>query len=438
MPALATTHRHATSARPRILIVEDESVIAMDMAAQLDSLGFQVVGTAASCDRAHQLATQLRPDAVMMDIAIQGDRDGIETARLIREDTDATVIFLTAYGDKATLDRAKQVSPHGYLLKPIRPTELRATIELALQQHRLEAQLRESQSWFASTLQGISDGVIATDEHGCVRFVNRVAERLTAWHAAEAIGRPVHEVFSLADVQTHQALPDLIDQALSQRQATARVHGRLQPRRGDGMLVDAQASPTREDGGARVLGAVLVLRDSSERLSAEANLRELAQLDPLTGLHNRSSLHERLEVMLASAKRQHSQLAVLFIDLDGFKQINDSFGHDVGDAVLAEVAQRLKHTLRIDDFIARLGGDEFVLVAGNLAQEATIAEMATRLIEIVGRPCRAGDALVKVAASIGISLYPNDSSTAAGLLRLADAAMYRAKKLGGSCVVAHG
>ncbi|HET9821387.1 MAG TPA: diguanylate cyclase [Burkholderiaceae bacterium] len=422
--------------RPRILLVEDESVIAMDMAAQLDGLGFQVVGTAANARRAQQLAHQLRPDAVLMDICIQGACDGIEAARLIREDLDAPVIFLTAYGDEGTIDRAKQVSPHGYLIKPARPEEMRAALEVALQRQRMESQLRESRAWLDGTLRGISDAVVATDGSGTVRFINHVAEQLTGCLADAATGRPVHEVCRIESTTDGPTLEQLLDEALAQGTPTARVHAQLRGRDGRLVPVDVQAAPARTDDGHR-LGGVLVLRDATERLRAEAQLRALAQIDPLTGLHNRAALPERLDAMIATARRQGNQLAVLFIDLDHFKQVNDDFGHEVGDAVLVEAAKRLRQALRTDDFLVRLGGDEFVLVAGHIDRSEAALELATRLLATLRPSHRGGDALVRVTASIGIALFPDDSLATDELLRHADAAMYQAKRLGGDRCALH-
>ncbi|HMX69583.1 MAG TPA: response regulator, partial [Accumulibacter sp.] len=164
--------------KTRILIVEDEAIIAMDLSQRLEIFGYAVTGTAASGDQALRLCYDTRPDLVMMDIVIRGDKDGIETAALIRGRHDIPVVYLTAYSDLSTLQRARETLPYGYLVKPFRPDDARATIEVALVKHRMERQLRQNERWFAKTLHCVSDGVVATNEHGALRLLNSVARQL--------------------------------------------------------------------------------------------------------------------------------------------------------------------------------------------------------------------------------------------------------------------
>jgi PAS domain S-box-containing protein len=269
---LTTDTTTATSAPARILIVEDEAVIAMDMAQHLRDFGYEVVGIAASGDRARELAAQCHPDLIMMDIVIKGLSDGIETARAIRTDADIPVVFLTAYGDRPTLERAKAASPHGYLLKPFRPNDLRTTIEVALHKQALEARVRQSEHWLKKTLQCIGDGVIATDPQGCVRFMNPVAERLVGTSAEAAQGRPAREVFLLRAEAGDAELPDLLQQALQGNELTPVCRGLLhgggdEPR----LYVDAGAAPIRDDDGL-LLGGVVVMRDVTQRRLDEQEL----------------------------------------------------------------------------------------------------------------------------------------------------------------------
>lgn len=163
----------------KILIVEDEGIIAMDIRRQLEGFGYQVVATAFSGGQAITLANQHKPDLVMMDIVLKGEMDGISAAQAIVESLRIPVIFLTAYSDSATLARAKATGAYGYLVKPFRPDELHASIEVALYKHQLERKLKESEQWFGKTLRCISDAVIATDTDSRVRFMNPVAEDAT-------------------------------------------------------------------------------------------------------------------------------------------------------------------------------------------------------------------------------------------------------------------
>jgi PAS domain S-box-containing protein len=256
----------------RILIVEDEVIIAMDMAQQLRGFGYEVVGIAANAQRARELALQTRPDLVMMDIVLKGPQDGIEAAQAIAAEVDTAVVFLTAYGDPATIERAKAAGPLGYLLKPFRPHELRSTIEVALHRRQLERRVRESEHWLVKTLQCIGDGVLATDPQGRLRLINPVACTLLGLRETGAQGQDVRKVFRLVAEDSHEPLPDLVAQVLDGPESVALVRGLLHDPRGEPTIfVDAGASRIRGDNG-HVLGVVVVLRDVTRRRLDEIEL----------------------------------------------------------------------------------------------------------------------------------------------------------------------
>jgi diguanylate cyclase (GGDEF)-like protein/PAS domain S-box-containing protein len=258
----------------RILLVEDESIIALDLQQQLEDCGYQVVGLEASGPAAIASADRQRPDLVVMDIVIRGSMDGIAAAAEIRRARDVPVLFLTAYGDAHTLRRAKAVGPCGYLLKPFRTEELQAMIEVALCKHRLEVRLRESEHWFAKTLRCISDGVVATDAAGVVRFMNPTAEALTGWRHDEAAGRPVAEVVQLITEAGRSPVRDPTERAVRERRAVQLEDAVLLVNRdGREVLIDDGAAPIAADDGTP-LGGVLVFRDVTARRGIEAALRE--------------------------------------------------------------------------------------------------------------------------------------------------------------------
>jgi diguanylate cyclase (GGDEF)-like protein/PAS domain S-box-containing protein len=200
---------------------------------------------------------------------------------------------------------------------------------------------------------------------------------------------------------------------------------RITKRRKDGSTFPAEVQVSRfEDGGEEYFLAIV--RDLTERVDAERRLRQLATHDSLTGLPNRTLLHERLQQMLDGCG-SGDMVAVLFLDLDRFKEVNDSFGHDLGDALLCEVAARLRAVLRPEDTIARLGGDEFVVAAHCPCGREGARRIAARLLKALASPIRIGAQEVMAAASIGISMYPDDGGTRELLFQSADTAMYRAK-----------
>ncbi len=185
-----------------VLIVEDESIVALDLANRLKGLGFAVVGSAGSGDSAFKLAQVHRPDVILMDIRIKGSTDGIETARKIKNELDIPSIFLTAYSDSSSLDRAKRADAYGYLLKPFQERELQITIELALYKHSTEGELRRNRSLLETTLNSVDHGVIAIGRSGSILFLNAAAETMTGRTSDKAVGCPLRAVFQITSAPT--------------------------------------------------------------------------------------------------------------------------------------------------------------------------------------------------------------------------------------------
>ncbi|HEV3205017.1 MAG TPA: response regulator, partial [Gemmataceae bacterium] len=189
-------------ANAQILVVEDEPIVAKNIQMELKGMGYTVPAIASSGEDALQKVAETHPDLVLMDIVLKGDMDGVETAERLRESYDVPVIYLTAYADDQTLQRAKKTQPFGYLLKPYEEKELETTIETALYKHQSERGLKEIQQWFASTLRCIRDAVIATDARGCVRIFNHSAVQLTGWSQEEALGKDLLNVFIIVNGET--------------------------------------------------------------------------------------------------------------------------------------------------------------------------------------------------------------------------------------------
>jgi diguanylate cyclase (GGDEF)-like protein len=179
-----------------------------------------------------------------------------------------------------------------------------------------------------------------------------------------------------------------------------------------------------------MLAAIAVLRDNSvARQTAEAEIRRMAYHDRLTNLPNRRMLEDRMQQVLAFAQRKRSKVAVMFVDLDKFKAVNDEFGHETGDWLLQQVAKRMLELLRVSDMVARMGGDEFVILLPDVDKEQDASEVARKVVHELERPFWInGDTALSISASIGIALYPDHARDARDLLRLGDDAMYRSKK----------
>jgi PAS domain S-box-containing protein len=274
----------------RILVVEDERIVARDLQMTLESQGYLVTGVAASSDEAIASASGECPDLVLMDVHIKGERDGIETARLLRERFRVPVIYLTAYADAETVDRAKTTHPYGYLIKPFHERELRSAIEVALYKHEMDTRLFTQERWFATTLRSIGDAVVATDAEGKIVFMNTAAELMTACKEADAKGKPAREVLRLLDVVTGAEVSDPIAQALVRREVV-HVHGEAVLQQAErAWSVEASASPIVGER-SEVLGAVLVFRDVGERRRLQQQV-ELAEKLASLGTISAGIAHE--------------------------------------------------------------------------------------------------------------------------------------------------
>ncbi|MDH3353835.1 MAG: diguanylate cyclase, partial [Chromatiales bacterium] len=215
-----------------------------------------------------------------------------------------------------------------------------------------------------------------------------------------------------------------------QLEANGSWRGEMWNRRKDGSIfpVWQQISVINDDHG--ITNYVSIFSDISELKAVEEQLSHLAHHDELTGLHNRLYFKAQVEQSVQSAKRNQHMMALLFLDLDGFKQINDNFGHDVGDQLLKTIAQRLKNCVREEDTVARMGGDEFIIILNQIrgGEDATL--VAQNILEAVMRPVSVNNHILTPSTSIGISLYPNDAESVKGLQNAADHAMYAAKEDG--------
>ncbi|MDL2124454.1 MAG: PAS domain S-box protein [Deltaproteobacteria bacterium] len=257
----------------RILIVEDEGIIAKDIQSTLNRSGYSVIGIASSGEEAIKKAMEIHPDLVLMDIVLEGAMDGVEAAEHIRDHFDIPVVYLTAYSDDTTLQRAKITEPFGYILKPFQEKELYTTIEMALYKHTMQRKLKESEQWLATTLKSIGDAVIATDTGKLITFMNPVAEALTGWKQEEAIGKPLKDVFKIINEKTGKQADDPVAKVLMEGVIVGLAnHTVLIAKDGTKKPVDDSSAPIRDDKG-KIIGVVLVFRDISERKIAVEQLR---------------------------------------------------------------------------------------------------------------------------------------------------------------------
>ena len=294
------------------------------------------------------------------------------------------------------------------------------------------AKITEAREHALGTLTSIGDGVISTDSANAVSYINPVAEKMTGWSRADATGKPIQEVLMIMDESGHAS-------GLTSMQATTEEHGiggtlmdaTLTRRDGAEFSVEHSEAPMLDDQGKHI-GAVMVFRDVSDTRATTHKLAYASQHDALTGLPNRILLETRLTQAISLAARHHRAVAVLFLDLDGFKLVNDTLGHLVGDRLLESVAGLLQRSVRSADTVSRFGGDEFVILLSEISHPTDVVIIARKILNALSMPHIIDQHCAMVTASIGISLYPDDCTDPQTALQHADDAMFRAKRRGGN------
>ncbi|MBI5504207.1 MAG: sigma 54-interacting transcriptional regulator [Deltaproteobacteria bacterium] len=265
-----------TAAGPaRILVVEDESIVAVDLAARLQRLGHQVVGTARSADEAYRIAAAHKPDLVLMDIRLEGEEDGVSVGTRIRHDLDVAVVFLTAYADSRTLERARQAAPLGYIIKPFDQRDLEVTVSVALHRSQLDRRLRRAHDDLRAVLDVQRHGTVVVDSQGCVTLVSRAAERLLGFGAGQALGRPWQTVFPVPAGEVEQ-LARTLREAPQQRENVL-LHS--QTAAGEAYLIEVEVTNDARDDSGRML----FLYDVSRVASLERLLDERARFGDIIG-----------------------------------------------------------------------------------------------------------------------------------------------------------
>jgi len=422
-----------TAGRARVLIVEDEALIARDIQHRVREMGYQADWLAASGEDALALARDIAPQMVLMDLKLGKGIDGVQTTEMLRAICDVPVIYLTAFCDAETIERAKLTAPAGYLVKPFATRELRIAIEIGLHRHEIQSNFTEACQCLATTIASIGDGIIATNARGKINIANRAAAMLLGRGNAELVGQNIAEAFHIRLIPSHEAALQLAD-PVSELLATgvdklSYTDVLLRCPRGREIPIDVTATRIVDDD-SHAGGVVLVFRDITFRQLNETDLRYRAYHDNLTGLPNRSLFYDRMHGALVHSRQFSHNFALLFLDLDDFKVVNDTLGHDVGDLLLQQVAERLKSAVRPEDTVARLAGDEFAIILNDIDGADDARQIAAKLLTAFCESFHLTDAGIAVSASIGISLCPRDGTEIDRLMRCADKAMYTAKLKG--------
>jgi len=434
---------------PAVLVVNDRLNQRVAMRSMLAPLGVRVVE--ADSGRAALRAVLSQTFAViLMDVQMPGI-DGYETADLIRRreaSSRTPIIFVTSFSREDTETVAAYASGAvDFLFTPVVPDVVRAKVsvfvDLFVQSEELRhsfdvitelnSALRDIQASTQAVLDNVADGIVTAGPNGLIESLNPAARALFGYGEDELIGQPLTIMLAPEHRDQFRGLastPPALSGGADTRGRASETLGR----RRDGSTFAMEIEHSEMRLGPRNLTLVFV-RDVSERKAYTDSLEHLALHDDLTGLANRKLFGEMAISALASAKRNDEPRALLVIDLDGFKQVKDTLGHDHGDLLLQQIAQRLVGAVRDADTVARLGGDEFAILPGGPTDLGGAVAVAMKIEQTCGGEFTINDEVVRVTASIGIAMFPEHGTTTAELFRRADAAMYFAKHSGSAYAV---
>ncbi|MDX8390840.1 MAG: EAL domain-containing protein [Mariprofundaceae bacterium] len=425
-------------AKINILIVDDTPANLVTLRHVLDDDAYSLIEATSGEETLEILFEQPDIALILMDVQMPG-MDGFETVELIKsrkQCAEIPVIFLTALSsDDAHIAKGFKSGAIDYVIKPYKPNYLQAKVaafvEIYLTQNRLKTEIlqrkeAEHQLKLSSQIfNHSSEGIIITDTNSIIQAVNPTFNEITGYSADEAIGNTPKIISS-----------GLHGKAFYNEMWLTIKHkgvweGEIRNKRKNGEIYPEWLKIVAiKDEAGEPVNYIASFSDISSHSTANQRLYYLAHYDSLTKLPNRSLFHERLKTELANSHRRDTIFAVLFMDLDHFKNINDTLGHDVGDELLKEVAGRLLQCTRDNDLISRQGGDEFTGILVDLTHPEDAAVVAEKMIQTLSQPINIGSHELFITSSIGISIYPNDGETLETLIKHADSAMYQAKECG--------
>jgi diguanylate cyclase (GGDEF)-like protein/PAS domain S-box-containing protein len=415
-----------------ILIIEDDPAVAAEIREAL-----WANGDSFDAEWVRQLSEGLARlnkkgiDAVLLDLSLPDCQDTEAFDKLFSSIRDVPILILSANCDEALAQKAVESGARDYLLPShLNSYSLPRALRNAIERQHVEDALYIEKERAVVTLNSIGDAVLCTDISGNITYLNLVAESMTGWPREEATGRPLAEVFRIIDGATRHTARDPMEMAVEQNRTVGlTVNCVLIRRDGVESAIEDSAAPIHDRGG-QVTGAVIVFHDVSAARAMSLQMTHSAQHDVVTNLPNRLLLNDRISQSIALARRQKRPIAVLFLDLDRFKYINDSLGHAVGDKLLQSVSTRLLAAVRSSDTVSRQGGDEFVVLLPAVASPEDAATSAKKILLALNAPHSIEKQDLHIDGSIGISIYPGDGENAETLIKNADTAMYHAKESG--------
>ena len=430
MPRKTVSGTQASVARGNkgrcILIVDDDLGFRTTTAEALKAEGFDSC-EAANGDQALRMVERHHPDLILLDAVMDG-MDGFETCSRLRSTPaghDVPIIMVTGLEDAASVERAFYSGATSFTSKPVTYPVLVQQIRFTLRASRTESELRNHKTMLQTAQRVARLGYWRWDP---TSDVFEMSENLFELCGVEPIhfDASLQGFLSLVCEEDRTRVHDRLIAAKNEH-ALGSLDYRMIGMSGEPIMVQQDLELITSTGRVHLLGTV---QDVGRQRESEEQIRKMAYYDALTGLASRSHLMQHLEDTIKLAHRRNHQFCMLFLDLDGFKDVNDTMGHDVGDFMLVSVARRLQQVVRDVDFVARLGGDEFCILLDHQHDELDAAEVATRCLEAISQPIDIGNQIWRPNVSIGLARFPDDGDTSGLLLKAADSAMYAAKHSG--------
>ena len=416
-----------------VLIVSNNAaeIKQLDYALRNEAVDQYDIESAIKLSEAISYLTSHKVDAILLDLSLPDSQGMNSFHRLSRIVPFTPILILVDEAANLSIDKSDSTGIAGYLAKSHSPNYLIAQTLRNVLQH----QLKQTMSFIEKTraeiiLNSIGDAVVGTDLAGNIDYLNVAAEQLTQWTRQHAKGRAIADVMPIINAETRKSTRNPVDVVLENDHPSTLQPGAVLVRPdGSELNIEDSTAPVHDSSGSLV-GAVMVFHDITATQAMSAKLAYFAKHDFLTNLPNRILLNDRISQAINLANRRHTQLAILFLDLDNFKHINDSLGHGVGDLLLQSVTEKLCSCVRHSDTVSRQGGDEFIILINEDQSGENAALTANKILRVLSNSQNVGEHVLHVTTSIGISIYPNDGENAETLIKNADTAMYQAKERG--------
>ncbi|HSB96595.1 MAG TPA: diguanylate cyclase, partial [Spongiibacteraceae bacterium] len=424
----------------RILLADDDPRLLESLQGLLKLYQYHV-DTAVGGQAAIEQLSNNHYDLLLLDLRMPDISGHDVMQHMLTHEIATMTIVVSGETSIDDISRALRNGAYDYLKKPYVPEELLATVNNAIRKKRLEdsnrvmeSRLNRSEKLHRFIVNNSPDIIYILDEKGCFSFLNSKIEQLLGYDRNELIGHPIAAIIEEDDLEKAHYF---FEQATRSEHSSRSIEIAMRPREAghSKRFFELAIWPVDEtselnNGAAQRYRIYGTARDITDRMEAEAFINFQAYHDLLTRLPNRSLFKDRLSMALTQAARNNQRLAVMFIDLDRFKVINDSLGHTMGDRLLQAVSQRLLGCIRRGDTLSRFGGDEFTLLLPDSQSPLAASQVAEKILESIKEPFKLGEHDIYVGASIGIALYPEGGTTLDALIKNADIAMYRVKNTG--------